>query len=578
MTESTVTFLGFLITVVIVTAWLGFVNNRRRNAVLHSLFTRQFGAIPSKDMSPERYARVPGYYLKHRSARAIDDITWNDLDLDAVYNRIDITKSAAGEEYLYYVLRTPSLSDADATVHEGAVSYFQQDDNEKIRLMMERALYDLGHTGKFSLYDYLDLLDELGERNSFREYMHFVLPFAAIAIMFANVQIGIVLLVLASIVNMVTYLNEKGRIDPYIVSFRYLLRLLKCSDRLLAVPMTDAPKDLTLDLDALRDAAGRLSGFRKGSFMLTREGGNGNPFDLLLDYIRMVFHLDLIKFNQMLSVAEAQRADVDRVIEIVGRIDTEISIASYRRSLSYYCTPEFITGKENGSDIGLRATDLYHPLLEHPVPNSIEAARPILLTGSNASGKSTFLKAAALAALLGQTILTVCAEEYRGRYYRIYSSMALRDSIQAGDSYFMVEIKSLKRIVDAARAKDSPENPVLCFIDEVLRGTNTIERIAASSEILETFAKSGVLCFAATHDIELSELLAADYDNYHFEEELRDNEGTGRKDVVFSYEIHRGKARSRNAIRLLGAVGFDEKITERAKKRAQAFEATGIWQ
>ena len=83
----------------------------------------------------------------------------------------------------------------------------------------------------------------------------------------------------------------------------------------------------------------------------------------------------------------------------------------------------------------------------------------------------------------------------------------------------MVEIKSLKRIVD--RAKEEGE-PVLCFIDEVLRGTNTVERIAASTEILSLLAQKNALCFAATHDIELSYILDEIYTNYHFEEEVRE--------------------------------------------------------
>jgi DNA mismatch repair ATPase MutS len=79
--------------------------------------------------------------------------------------------------------------------------------------------------------------------------------------------------------------------------------------------------------------------------------------------------------------------------------------------------------------------------------------------------------------------------------------MSLRDDLQGGDSYYVVEIKALKRILTAAK---EPGRPVLCFVDEVLRGTNTVERIAASTQILKSFDGRAVLCFAATHDIELT--------------------------------------------------------------------------
>ena len=109
-----------------------------------------------------------------------------------------------------------------------------------------------------------------------------------------------------------------------------------------------------------------------------------------------------------------------------------------------------------------------------------------------------------------------------------------------------MEIKSLKRIYEAAKA------PVctLCFVDEVLRGTNTVERIAAASQILEQMAESGVFCFAATHDIELTSLLKKEYSNYHFEETIEEN------DVKFNYILKEGRATSRNAIKLLSVLGY----------------------
>lgn len=145
--------------------------------------------------------------------------------------------------------------------------------------------------------------------------------------------------------------------------------------------------------------------------------------------------------------------------------------------------------------------------------------------------------------------------------------MALRDDLTGGESYFIVEIKSLKRILDESQK----EQPLLCIIDEVLRGTNTIERIAASSRILAELSKKWVLPFAATHDIELSYILDRIYTNYHFEEEVREDE------VVFSYILKHGRASSRNAIRLLRMLGYQEELVRRAGEAAEDFERTGVW-
>ena len=137
--------------------------------------------------------------------------------------------------------------------------------------------------------------------------------------------------------------------------------------------------------------------------------------------------------------------------------------------------------------------------------------------------------------------------------------MALNDNLQGNESYYMVEIRSLKRILDAC--KDTTM-PVLCMVDEVLRGTNTIERIAASSQILKTLAKKHILMFAATHDIELTTILNDYYDNYHFQEEV------GENDVTFNYTIYEGPATTRNAIRLLKIMGYDDDIVANANDLA----------
>ena len=209
----------------------------------------------------------------------------------------------------------------------------------------------------------------------------------------------------------------------------------------------------------------------------------------------------------------------------------------------------------------------WHPLLTHPVKNSIRADRGVLLTGSNASGKSTFLKTIAINTILAQTVHTCIAKRHRGSFLKVLTSMALRDNLAGGESYYMVEIRSLKRILEEC---EKPE-PVLCIVDEVLRGTNTIERIAASSQILHSLAKPKVLAMAATHDIELSYILEKEYDNYHFEEEIQE------KDVVFDYKLRTGRAMTRNAIRLLAMIGYDPKIIEAAQESAKQFEETGVW-
>ena len=98
-----------------------------------------------------------------------------------------------------------------------------------------------------------------------------------------------------------------------------------------------------------------------------------------------------------------------------------------------------------------------------------------------------------------------------------------------------------------------------------------MERIAAATQILVSLTGEGIQCFAATHDIELTELLSGLYRNYHFEEEIRDG------DILFNYTLREGRANSRNAIRLLEIMGYDQTIIQKAQRQAEDFLQKGIW-
>jgi len=146
--------------------------------------------------------------------------------------------------------------------------------------------------------------------------------------------------------------------------------------------------------------------------------------------------------------------------------------------------------------------------------------------------------------------------------------MAIADDLIEGESYFISEIKSLRRIADA----DTSEQPLLCVIDEILRGTNTVERIAASSELLMHLSKEKTLCLAAIQDVELCTLLYGQYRMLHFEETVTED-----GDVLFDYIIKDGAATTRNAIKLLSNMGFDRKLVIRAYERAERYSALGKW-
>lgn len=518
--------------------------------------------LADREYKTERFEKLDSYYRRHREEGQIDDITWNDLGMDEIFKRMNYTLSASGEEYLYYMLRTPKREGEPLTHFEDVIGYFGA--HPEVRVRFQFLMHRLGHTGKYSLYDYIDNLDYLGERSNRKHYILNLLFLPLIALCPVNFSLGFVGIMVLVVYNIISYFKEKSEIDPYIISFAYVIRLLDICDELEKTGLAGCEEEL----ERVRLHKRRLHAMRRNSFWVmnagTSRGGNasGDIIGIVMDYIRMVFHVDLIKFNSMLDILREHTEDADALIGIMGYLETAVAVWIFRESLgSGWCRPEL-------SETGLILEEGYHPLLEQPVKNSISAERGVLLTGSNASGKSTFLKMVAINAILAQSIHTCAADRYSAPFFRIFSSMALRDDLSGGESYYIVEIKALKRILDAAV---SDGETVLCFVDEVLRGTNTVERIAASTQILRFLANSGTLCFAATHDIELTELLQDLFDNYHFEEDLRDG------DISFSYSLHAGRASTRNAIRLLELMGYDGEITRQAFRQAEDFLATGGW-
>lgn len=516
--------------------------------------------LVQKEYALERFVRIGSYFLRHPSPGQLDDITWNDLGMDDLFKRMNYTLSASGEEYLYYTLRTLK-QDEDELLHlEDVVGFFGKHPDERVKVQLQ--MNKLGYMGKFSLYDYLDNLDYLGERSNRKSLIQDLLFLPFLVLLWINFPIGIIGLVALMVYNITTYFKEKNEIDPYITSFAYIMRLLDVCGELekLSVPVCGK------EWEQLRLHRNAMQAMRRHSFWVMDPGrgqASGNILETVLDYIRMVFHVDLLKFNSMLKHLREHIEDVDALIGVVGFLETAIATGLFRNSLKEgWCLPVF-----EGDRKGLFMEAGYHPLLSQPVKNGIDAGRGVLLTGSNASGKSTFLKTVAVNAVFAQTIHTCTADSFHSAFYPVYSSMALRDDLGSGESYYIVEIKALKRILDAAKEGGR----VLCFVDEVLRGTNTVERIAASTQILKSLRGVNILCFAATHDIELTRLLEEEYDNYHFSEEVRDG------DVMFDYKLQEGRATTRNAIRLLELMGYDKEIIEKAYRQAEDFMETGEW-
>ena len=518
---------------------------------------RDYGRAPDAVYFPEDMGNIRAYFDyrrdQGRDAFLLDETTWNDLDLDRLFQRINPRLSTSGEQYLYYLLRAPALDAETLRARRALVELVSRDPRRRLELQV--ILGRLGCTRRADLA--LTFAPEAGDRRRLALFL-ILGPLLPLLLALPGALLNPALLGLAGVsvlLNLTLHEFLKRRVQRKFDTVNYAAAMILALHRIRKL------RDPALDqeLAAAYPALDRLrSVLRVGGVSSAQDGG-------ILEFFVGIFLLDLISYEYLRDKLSRCREEVFTVHECLGRLDAAIAAASYRESLGDGCCDAELDFDAEAPYLSLRG--LRHPLLSHAVPNDLETRRSVLLTGSNASGKSTFLRTVLLCAVMAQSLGFCPAERYRAPAFRILSSMALRDDLLTGESYYIVETRSLKRILDAAVG--SP--PLLCVVDEVLRGTNTVERIAASCEVLRSIPQGNALCLAATHDGELCTLLAGRYDLYHFTETV------GETEMTFDYRLRPGPATSRNAIRLLGLLGFPETVVEGAQRRAEDFLREGRW-
>ncbi len=539
---------------------------KEREHVLMTNIKSAYGKRNTREYRAGEFEKIRHYFdyikVKNGLDDDIDDITWNDVDMDRVFKEMNNTQSSVGEEYLYYMLRKGKTSLDELREFNELVEYFAN--NEEERMKVERVFANIGRTRSISIFDFIHRLSDLGQRSNVKHYIMVSVLIASFVVLLVEPPIGVIFFIASVGTNIAKYYSTKAEIDNYFICFSYLVRLIINSKEISKLSI----KELDKYNKKIDELTADLKNIERGVFLLPSNSVKESIGEMLMEYVRMMFHVDLMKFNSMLKQTMDRLDVVDELFEIMGRIESAYAVASYREMLTeeygYYAIPEFI---DDNSNFKLVMDEGYHPLIVNPVKNSINVNSPVLLTGSNASGKSTFLKMIEINAILSQTIYTGVCKNYAAKMYSIYSSMSLKDNLIENESYYIVEIKSLKRIVDKIKENKN----VICFVDEVLRGTNTVERISASSELLKYLYDNNVMCFAATHDIELTHILEQYYANYHFEEKIEND------DVKFNYKLIDGRAKSRNAIKLLGIIGFEKDIIKAATDRSEKFLETGNW-
>ncbi|HAA38063.1 MAG TPA: hypothetical protein DCE00_04250 [Firmicutes bacterium] len=476
------------------------------------------------------------------SETLISPLTKEDLHLDLLYGLVDRTLTTPGAQVLYNMLQRP-LFNAERLAERGqAIRLFdsQPQLRQKLLLRLQRLDRQKADTVTNLVWDEAVQPARLG-------YLPAVLAALALAAVispfflgFRGVFFGIFPMFALNFV----YVHKKSAgMMISLPAIRYLNALILAAGDLAQLTADSLPAYAAELTAGVQRCKGLLRKTHYNVLRLLDAFG-------LYDYFNYLFLLELRRFEASMAAISREREHLQQLYLLVGELDALLAVSSLRAGQGTWAEPELVEDR-----CFISAEEIYHPLLEQPVANSVQLPKPgAIITGSNMSGKSTFLRTIGVNALFAQTIYTCFAKSYRAGYFAIVTSINKDDYLPGGKSYFLSEAEAILAMLNNRTEKAAS----LCIIDEIFRGTHSLERIPAAIAVLRYLAKQNTLSVIATHDLEVAKACTAVYTLYHFSEQV------GEGGLEFDYRLKNGLTTSWNAIRILQHLGFPAEIVEQA--------------
>jgi DNA mismatch repair ATPase MutS len=536
-------FLGILaIALVILT--IRTANKRRVKGQLKGLRS-SWGQpkIESPDFdSISRYAEVDDARAFHRlTAQTIQDI-----DFHGLFAFIDRTTSKVGQQFLYKKVIEPT--DNIDRRSEDLIDVLTID--RQLREEIQLELLKLNNSGAYYIPSLLKG-KVLEKPKWFGLLILDVLIVTLLFILSFKFQALLLWLLIPITLNIFLHYWNKGNTFQFLRSFPQLNNLINVSRMLIK-------RGGMFDNKPTEESIASLRSFQRSVSLIRFESGSGIQAELamlgtyLTELVKAVFLLEVFALYRITKELESKKSAIKTLFDYVGSIDASISIASLRADKDKTCRPTMVSPRKT-----LMAKGMYHPLIDNCVPNDLVLnGKSILITGSNMSGKSTFLRTLTINSILAQTINTCFAEEFISPILRQHSSIRIDDNLFDGKSYYFQEVNIMASLLTEV---ESPGQN-LFVLDEVFKGTNTIERIAAGKAILSFLNRNDNIVIVSTHDIELADMLEAEYDLYHFTETVENSE------LHFDHKIKAGQLRTRNAIKILEMANYPADVTREAKE------------
>ncbi|WP_288207881.1 hypothetical protein [uncultured Parabacteroides sp.] len=487
---------------------------------------------------------------KHQRALGVlSEQTCADLGFEDLFMFSDRTVSRVGQQYLYNLMRTIPAGANEVEQNEPLINRLAT--NPGLHAEVIKDLHVLSAPDAYSIAPLMELghpVVPVWKKILFR--ICGLLP-TLFLLLFYLYQSGacLFLLIATILMNGVIHYSNKPNNLNYIASIPQLIRLLnlsgkQCKNPLFSEIAGGVPEALS-SLETLRKASGHL---RMESKM---DSDLAVILWAIMECVKVFFLAEPIAYNKVVTLLKDKNRDIETVFRFIGLVDTLSSVVFLRKSLSYYSLPE-----QPEAELRVEADEMYHPLLENCVANTIRIeGRSILFTGSNMSGKTTFIRTLGVNILVAQTLHTAFARRMKLKMpVMIHAALMLSDSLADGKSFYLKEVESIRDMLSCGQS----EHTNLFLLDEIFKGTNTTERIAAAKAVLSYLNTACNIVVVSTHDTELGGFLENEYDLYHFCEKI-----TG--DVLsFDYKLKSGNLYQRNAIRILEINDYPSSLIEDA--------------
>ncbi len=515
---------------------------------------KQLELIWGKGIARHRDFELISFFHNYKSGNLddefVDDRTWTDLNFNTLFVKLDRTISGVGQQFLFHILHKYEQEEEVLKKRIQLANIFRKD--KKLRESIQLPLLSLNEVGVYFISNII--YGNFPKRPKFPAFFYFMSYLALASAVLTIFNSMFFLLAIASLVANI--IINKLYTDKFYESFMGLSNLNKLiiASKQISKIKTDSKID---QLEKIKNKSKLLHKLSKrlGRFVIDTSTMS-ELATAVIEYGNLFFLFDLKAYLRSVIIMEEYLDEVRDLFEDVGELDAVISLASYIEENKNLTTPKFTSEKK------ISFENLYHPVVDDAVSNSInELNKSALITGSNMAGKTTFIKTVGVNLILAQTIYLCHASNITTYQFCIKSSIKREDNLENSKSYFFAEIEEILSFVELAKTNDN----YLFLIDEIFRGTNTIERLATSTAVLE-FLNQLNRTLVTTHDIELQHLLKNKFDSFHFSEQVENDK------FYFDYKIVAGPHSNGNAIKLLEIMDYPDTVTTQANEIAKSLK------